>query len=157
MTDFALSHWQRLRVQEPPTVRNPQDYDGGPALSIACTQTDLPVAAQKRLVAQWCELLTTLTKVRQLWFRSQVPQRLLDAAARMPALTDLWVKWSSVESLDALGEASSLVHLHLGGAARAVKWLTASAARLQAQSRMFPQQVELDLRKPLLRQPHVVR
>ncbi|NTV71371.1 MAG: leucine-rich repeat domain-containing protein [Azonexaceae bacterium] len=135
MNRDTRSYWLQIRATEPKTIREPEQYDGADSISIACTQTDLPASAQSRLVQRWCEFLPSLGKVRRVWFRSQVPQRLFDAAASMPGLTDLWVKWSSIKSLEALLGAAHLTHLHLGGSAqiqsiaelgslRQLKWLT---------------------------------
>ncbi len=141
MRTESLSYWLQIRMLEPATVRDPEQYDGSGSLSIACTQTDLPATAQARLVQCWCDLLPTLANVNRVWFRSQVPQRLLDATAKMPRLTDLWIKWSSVKSLDALSYSQSLTNLHLGGSAQVqtlaplvtlanLKWLTLENIKL---------------------------
>lgn len=118
MNRESLSYWLQVRSSEPATIRDPAQYDGASSLSIACTQTDLPASAQAKLVQRWCEFLPSLANVDRVWFRSQVPQRLFESAVAMPAITGLWVKWSSIKSLDCLADAKGLTHLHLGGSAQ---------------------------------------
>jgi hypothetical protein len=123
------SFWGELAraSTEPRTIRHPHQFEGGEFLSIACTQTDLPAAAQKALVAQWCALLPTLRGVRVLWLQSKVPQALFDAACRLPGLQSLYLKWNGLQQLDALVESPTLRHLHLGSSGGIV-----SLAPLQA-------------------------
>ena len=52
----------------------------------------------------------------QLWLSSKVPQELFDAACRMPNLTGLWIKWSSVKNIVSLECAPQLRQLHIGSA-----------------------------------------
>ena len=98
----------------PASIQGPTQYTGGDRLAVDCTQTGLPAAEQRRLVQEWCEALPTLDKVRVLWLTSRVPQELFDAACRMPALESLWVKWSGLDSIEALQHAGRLRHLRLG-------------------------------------------
>lgn len=112
------SYWyyRPLRNFPPPTVRDPEEYQGGERLALACTQTNLPAGQQKALVEQWCRLLPTLSGVRILWFNSKVTQPLFEAACAMPNLQGLYVKWSSIDSLAPLRGLQQLTHLHVGGA-----------------------------------------
>lgn len=106
--------WSRCAPPAPRSIVTPEERVEGDTLAVACTQTALPAAAQKRLVRGWCELLPTLAGVRFLYLASRVPQELFDAACRMPALEGLWVKWSAVKDLGAIEQAHRLRHLHLG-------------------------------------------
>jgi len=92
------------------------DYQGGENLGLVITQTGLPAAEQKKLLREWCELLPTLGGVRHLWFHSKVTQEMLDAAAAMPALEGLYIKWSAIKSLERLPGCRTLKHLFIGGA-----------------------------------------
>lgn len=83
-------------------------------MAVCCTQTGLPAAEQRRLVAQWCEVLPTLTSVTHLWFHSKVPQPLFEAACRMPSLIGLWIKWSGIQDLEPLVAFKRLSAFHLG-------------------------------------------
>lgn len=110
--------WFHRRDQDfpPSPQKSPQEGVEGERLNIACTQTTLSDHKQRALVQEWCDLLPMLPQVRFLWFSSRVPQRLFDAACRMPNLEGLYVKWSGsgITYLDALREASCLQYFHLG-------------------------------------------
>ncbi len=96
---------------------HPDEFAGGPCLSIACTQTDLPDKKQKHLVDTWCRVLPTLRDVQWVWFYSKVPQRLFEAACQLPQLTGLYIKWSGIEDLEPLSQCARLSHLKLGSSA----------------------------------------
>ena len=108
--------WQRQRALS--AIRHPAEMARSKHLCISCTQTELPAAQQRRLVSGWCDLLPTLDGVRLLQFDSQVPQSLFDAACRMRNLEALWIKWSSIKSLEHLSSSGALRHLHLGSSAQ---------------------------------------
>ncbi len=78
----------------------------------------MPAAAQRKLVQSWCDVLPTLEKVEYLWFHSRVPQRLFDAACQVPRLKGLYIKWSGIKRLEAIGHASQLEAFHLGDSAQ---------------------------------------
>lgn len=115
---YVLHHWAVHHAQRPRDVRTPDEYAGGPDLAIHCTQLEIPASQQRKLVAQWVQVLPTLHGVQRLWFSSRVPQELFDAACRMPGLTDLWIKWSGIATLDAVLNLRGLLHFHLGDSAR---------------------------------------
>ena len=96
-----------------PTV-NPRDWQPSAKLCVSCTQAGLPAHKQKALVAEWCEVLPALDEVRMLWISSKAPQGLFDAACRMPKLEGLWIKWSSIKSIDRINELTNLKYFHLG-------------------------------------------
>jgi len=121
MTADGKSFWRHKKEEDfpPPPIRDPALYvAGSDRLCVSCTQTNLPAKQQARLVDGWCELLPTLTGIRLLWFPSQVPQRLFDAACRVPGLQGLHVWWSSIKDLSALRHAESLLYLHIGSSAQ---------------------------------------
>ncbi|MFY2765245.1 hypothetical protein [Arenimonas sp. MALMAid1274] len=134
------SYWfhRPQRRFPPPSVRDPDAYDGGDRLSLTVTQTDLPAARQRDLVRRWCHLLPTLTGVRTLWFHTKVTQELFEAACGMPGLAGLYIKWSSITSLAPVAGLQALSHFHLGGAPSA-RDITALAS--------LPRLVDLELRK----------
>jgi hypothetical protein len=111
-----LSHWQKQTLLK--AIRRPDELTDSEGLCISCTQTELPAAQQRRLVGEWCERLPTLSRVRILWFDSQVPQNLFDAACRMKNLVSLWIKWSSIKNLAEIDQCRSLRHLHVGSSAQ---------------------------------------
>ncbi len=117
-SDYQPHYWNLHHAQRPRDVRAPDEYTGGADLAIACTQLEMPASQQRRLVAQWVEVLPTLHGVQRLWFSSRVPQELFDAACRMPGLTDLWIKWSGITTLDAVAGLRGLLRFHLGESAR---------------------------------------
>jgi hypothetical protein len=102
----------------PPFVRTPEEFGGAERINIACTQTGLPVKAQRELVARWCEALPTFRNLRYVWFQSKVTQNLFEAACKLPQLEGLYVKWSAIEDLAPLVAASELQNLHLGSSVR---------------------------------------
>ena len=114
---YVHHYWNLHHGEQPRSVRSPDDYGGGPDLSIHCTQLEMPASQQRKLVAQWVQVLPTLQGVRRLWFSSRVPQELFDAACRIEGLSDLWVKWSGIGSLEAVAGLRGLQRFHLGDSA----------------------------------------
>lgn len=110
--------WNLHKDDKPHDLQSPDEYDGGTDLAIQCTQLDMPASQQRKLVEQWVQVLPTLQGVRRLWFNSRVSQPLFDAACRIEGLTDLWIKWSGITSLDALAALGNLQRFHLGDSAR---------------------------------------
>ena len=112
-TIFGYWPARRLRGEIPPAVRFTDEYSGSDVLNIACTQTDLTLSRQEKLIDEWCIRLPQLS-IRTLVFSSKVPQRLFDAACAVPGLEALSIKWSSIASLDAISQAASLRSLFIG-------------------------------------------
>jgi hypothetical protein len=110
------SFWQSRPARRfpPPSIQSVAEYDGSDRLSIACTQTGLPAAAQRKLVDEWCAALPTLHNVRFLWLHSKVLPRLFDAACAMRELEGLYVNWSSIVNLESLPKLRQLKYLYLG-------------------------------------------
>ena len=107
--------WHYSPETTPKPVVQPRDCPtAADRLCVSCTQTGLSGAQQKKLVDAWCALLPTLATVRFLWLTSKVPQRLFEAACGMRGLEGLWIKWSSIVSIDAIGALLLLQHFHLG-------------------------------------------
>jgi hypothetical protein len=99
----------------PRSIRDPEQWEGGERLSLACTQTELKPAEQKKLVQRWCALLPTLKDVRFLWLQSRVPPELFEAACQLPNLEGLYVKWSGIKDFTPIAQlAGSLRYLHMG-------------------------------------------
>ena len=104
----------------PGYIQNPEEYDGLPALNVACTQTGLPSHKQANLVKQWCEVLPTLVGLEFLWFNSKVPQNLFDAACMVPGLKGLYIKWSGIKSIVNIVNSRNLKFLHIGSSTQLV-------------------------------------
>ena len=98
----------------PATTERPDQYDGSDRLAVSCTQSDLPAREQRSLVSQWCKTLPRLERVEFLWFHSKVLPEMFEAACRMPNLVGLCINWSSVQSLEPLGDHSGLRYLRIG-------------------------------------------
>ena len=117
LTEHQLTYgyWpsRQLLGQNPDPIRHPSEYDGSDVLNLACTQIGLTARAQRELVATWCALLPTLP-VRTVLFSSKVNQELFEAAAANAALQALFLKWSSVQSIEALSRHRELTALYLG-------------------------------------------
>lgn len=103
-----LENWPPPHVEEPCNIRS----DG--RLSVICTQTGRNAYDQRKLIKAWCDALPKLNGVRHLWFHSRVPQKLFDAACRVPGLESLYIKWSGIKKLNALQDSHSLRCLHIG-------------------------------------------
>jgi hypothetical protein len=110
--------WHYSSDTTPKPLVDPRDLRPSDRLCVAATQTGLSSAKQKALVKEWCDLLPTLGEVRLLWLSSKVPQVLLEAACRMPALEGLWIKWSGVSSIASLANLTNLRYFHLGSSAK---------------------------------------
>jgi hypothetical protein len=113
-----LEYFWKHSPDTPPTVVEPRDLSQTERLNVACTQTGLPPSKQRAVVNEWCDVLPTLQHVRLLWLSSKVPQRLFEAACRMPHLEGLWIKWSAVESIESLSALEGLRYFHLGSSTR---------------------------------------
>jgi hypothetical protein len=96
------------------SIRSVADYDGSDRLNVVCTQTELPASAQKKLVDEWCDVLPMLHNVKFLWFHSKVMPKLFDAACEMRGLEGLYLKWSSIESIENLPNLRQLKYLYIG-------------------------------------------
>lgn len=114
---YVHHYWNLHHGEQPRSVRDPDEYAGGPDLTIQCTQLELPASQQRKLVARWVQVLPTLQGVRRLWFSSRVPQELFDAACRIEGLSDLWIKWSGIKTLEAATRLPGLHRFHLGDSA----------------------------------------
>lgn len=112
---LTYGYWpaRELGGSNPPAIQRPEQYDGSSVLCLACTQTSLGSAQQKKLVAQWCEVLPTL-KLKALLFRSKVNQPLFEAAVRINGLEALFIKWSSIGDLGPIAACNSLASLYVG-------------------------------------------
>ena len=112
---IRYGYWtsRQLNGEIPAPVQSPSDYNGGEVLNVACTQTGLPRGQQKRLVDEWIERLTRVPATT-IVFSSKVSQELFAAACAAPHLEALNVKWSSITSLEPLGQCQSLKAFFLG-------------------------------------------
>ena len=114
---MALSYfwvWRPDQSFPPESIRHTVQYTGTERLNVVCTQTNLTASRQKHIVDEWCDFLPTLSNVRLLWFSSRVPQKLFEAACRVPNLEGLYIKWSGISTLAPLSGAAHLRYFHLG-------------------------------------------
>jgi hypothetical protein len=117
---LALSYFWNWRPDElfpPQPIVHPEQFAGAERLNVACTQTNLSASRQRHVVDEWCDFLSTLSNVRLLWFSSRVPQKLFEAACRVPNLEGLYIKWSGISTLAPLSGAAHLRYFHLGQSA----------------------------------------
>jgi hypothetical protein len=95
------------------SITHPDEFDGSDILSVACTQTSLPAAEQRKLVKAWCTLLPQL-ELKTLIFSSKVNQNLFDAATQIKGLSALSIKWSGIKSIASVTDCKSLAVLDIG-------------------------------------------
>ena len=112
---LRLGYWPSLWLsgELPSAIRSVGEDVGATALNIACTQTGLPAAQQRRIVGEWVRHLPTV-RATTVVFSSKVSQDLFDAACGVPDLQALNIKWSSCRSLAQLKQAKSLRALFIG-------------------------------------------
>jgi hypothetical protein len=109
-------YYRPTRDFPPRPIEQPEEWQGGERLALACTQTALKPAEQKKLVARWCELLPTLKGIKFLWLQSRCPQELFEAACAVEGLEGLYVKWGPMTDARPLARAPQLRYLHIGSA-----------------------------------------
>ncbi|WP_342316688.1 hypothetical protein [Lysobacter sp. FW306-1B-D06B] len=95
------------------SITHPDQFTGGDALILACTQTHLPASEQRKLVKAWCALLPQL-QLKTLIFSTKVNQELFDAATQIKGLHALSIKWSSIKSIASITDTDSLAALDIG-------------------------------------------
>jgi hypothetical protein len=110
-------YWRPDELFPPQPIIHTEQFAGADRLNVACTQTNLSASRQKHVIDEWCDFLPTLSKVRLLWFSSRVPQKLFEAACRVPSLEGLYIKWSGISTLAPLLGAAHLRYFHLGQSA----------------------------------------
>ena len=122
LTDQQLRYgfWPSLQLSGsiPKAITFPNEFHGGEILNIACTQTGLTASKQKTLIQEWCELLPSVA-FEKIVFSSKVNQTLFEAAVANQSIDGLFVKWSSVESIEAIAGHTKLRSLYLGSSPRA--------------------------------------
>jgi len=110
-------YWRPDESFPPQPIIQTIQFAGEERLNVAATQTNLSSSRQKHIVDEWCDFLPTLSNVRLLWFTSRVPQKLFEAACRVPNLEGLYIKWSGISTLAPLAGATHLRYFHLGPSA----------------------------------------
>jgi len=96
-----------------------EDYKPTETLRLEITQLDnVSYYRQTKIVDQWCAELPNLKEVKYLAFVSRVNQKMFDAACHMPNLKGLYIKWSGIKNIDALRIPKKLRHLWLGGSSQ---------------------------------------
>ena len=88
-------------------------YNQEEILSLSCTQLNLSATMQKKVVREWVAALPKLP-IKHLLFWSKVDQELFDAAVQIPGLESLYIKWSSIKSIEAIKQCKTLKALHIG-------------------------------------------
>ena len=110
--------WYYSPETTPRAIAAPAEYDGGERLAVSCARPGQTPRQQRALIKEWCEMLPRLGGVRLLWLTFKVPQELFDAACRMRDLEGLWIKWSSIASIDNLRAPDRLKYFHLGSSTK---------------------------------------
>ena len=110
--------WYYSPETTPRASASPEDFAGSDRLVVSCAKPGQTPRQHRQLVKHWCEMLPGLRGVRLLWLTFKVPQEVFDAACRMRDLEGLWIKWSSIESIDNLRAPAHLKYFHLGSSTR---------------------------------------
>lgn len=114
--ELELGYWGSRRVNgllPARSIIHPDELTNAEVLSLACTQTSLPSAEQRKLVNSWCALLPDL-QLKTLIFESKVTQSLFDAAVQIKGLEALYIKWSGIKSIASIADCKSLTALEVG-------------------------------------------
>ncbi len=116
LTQNEIEHgyWGDKWLQLPKSIKEVKEYQGESTLTVSCTQLSTTATRQKRIIAEWCEALPSLSRVKMLCFHSRVNQRLFDAASLMPSLEALYVKWGGIKSIATILGSPMLRILYLG-------------------------------------------
>ncbi|HSG43758.1 MAG TPA: hypothetical protein VLA72_11435 [Anaerolineales bacterium] len=105
--------------KDPEHITHFRDYKPSETLVLEITQLDhISYYRQTKIVDQWCAELPNLKEVKHLGFVSRVNQKMFDAACKMPNLKGMFIKWSGIKNLDALRSAKKLRHLWLGSSSQ---------------------------------------
>lgn len=111
-------YWDIHNDWPPRAITEFEDYRPSERLNLNITQLKKTPYQQKKIVAQWCRELPNLKDVKYLWFSSKVNQDVFDAVCKMSNLRGLYIKWSSIKSIDNLRLLKQLRHLHLGSSSQ---------------------------------------
>lgn len=98
----------------PRSIATPEQYEGGSALTINWEDQFETSKARAKIIAAWVDALPRLTQVKRLCIWARVNQVLFDAICLLPQLEELEIKWSSIQSLDAIGNLRALKALKIG-------------------------------------------
>lgn len=116
---YGFWNWHPAAAWPPEHITYFEDFKPSETLSLNITQLDdVNSYRQKKVVDRWCHELPDLGGVRYLWFVSRVNQRMFDAACRAPGLEGLFVKWSGIKNVESLRLSRRLKHLHLGSSSQ---------------------------------------
>jgi hypothetical protein len=117
--DHVREYWARMpqRELESRPIGNPEDYKGEERLSISYNQVGLSATEKRKLAEKWSEALPRLTQVRWLYFNSNMPQELFQAACALPSLEGMYIKSSGITDLSPITQCKALRYLHIGSSA----------------------------------------
>lgn len=111
-------YWDRENNWPPKALMHIEEFQTTEYLNLSITQTSLSSYEEKKLITAWCKILPTHKEVKYLWLSSRVTQEIFDAICEMSNLEGLYIKWSSVKTLDNLIKLKKLRHLHLGSSSK---------------------------------------
>ncbi|MBX2915966.1 MAG: hypothetical protein KF856_11920 [Cyclobacteriaceae bacterium] len=117
--EYGFWNWDKSQGFPPDSVKLTDDFKGGLRLNIACTQQlDLKPTEQKRLVKNWVSFLPACDNLEFLWFTTHTTQELFDSACKLDNLVGLYIKWSSIKSLNNITNLKKLKYLRIGSSAK---------------------------------------
>jgi len=103
----------------PKHITHFRDYKPSETLTLEITQLDnVSYYRQTKIVDEWCAKLPNLEEVKYLGFVSRVNQKMFDAACNVPNLEGLFIKWSGIKNIDSLRIPKKLRHLWLGSSSQ---------------------------------------
>ncbi|GAB2994754.1 leucine-rich repeat domain-containing protein [Psychrosphaera aestuarii] len=130
--DYSTYEWVLDKPEEQFYIEDGFDSD---RLILCGPSNKLGLSAyqEKKVRDGWANILPTLESVEMLWVAPKVNQKLFDAICEMPNLKGLWIKHSSIKSID-YNKLSNLVYFNLGSSTqlnsldgienlRKLKWL----------------------------------
>jgi len=117
--EIEKGFWNReIKESFPPNaITYPDEYNGGEAINIVCTQLSISNYQQRKLVNKWCQIIPDLENVRFIWFYSKVNQALFDAVCENQGIVGLYIKWSGIKDISNLKKLKNLRYLRIGSSA----------------------------------------
>jgi len=110
--DYSSYEWVKNKPEEQFYIEDGFNNDRL-ILSGPSNKLGLSAYQEKKVRDGWATILPKLDSVEMLWVAPKVNQKLFDAICEMPNLKGLWIKHSSIKSIN-FEKLSNLVYFNLG-------------------------------------------